>query len=242
MTDSLLSIVVAAVLAAPVSAAQAQSGPAREPAADLAVTQSISSTRALGNVDADKRVAADEMRKAVAHAWGEAYEARLAAVKAALDAAATARMALRQTEIAARKRQDLAAAAGKGLGPQSREDLERAADQANVAGERARAEATRALDVALQAVRDARNREEAANVLPAMVTLRLSFADYADWPDQETDSADLADLLAEEAVDGGEQLVVGGDARRLEGDARLRGARLDQHQRGAAGPGVLAEE
>src|SRR5712691_11597886 len=55
-------------------------------------------------------------------------------------------------------------------------------------------------------------------------------------------SADLADLLAEEAVDGGEQLVVGGDARRLEGDARLRGARLDQHQRGAAGPGVLAEQ
>src|SRR5216683_1979456 len=56
------------------------------------------------------------------------------------------------------------------------------------------------------------------------------------------ESADLADFLAEEAVDGGEQVVVGGDARGLERDARLGKTRLDQHQRGAAGAGVLAEQ
>src|SRR5216683_1191418 len=56
------------------------------------------------------------------------------------------------------------------------------------------------------------------------------------------ESADLADFLAEEAVDGGEQVVVRGDARGLERDARLGQAGLDQHQKCAAGAGVLAEQ
>jgi len=44
------------------------------------------------------------------------------------------------------------------------------------------------------------------------------------------ESADLAHLLAEEAVHGGEQIVVGRNAHGLQRDARLGGAGLDQDE------------
>src|SRR5207253_10317931 len=47
-------------------------------------------------------------------------------------------------------------------------------------------------------------------------------------------STDLADLVAEETVDGGEQIVVRRDAPRAQRDPRLGGARLDEHEGGAA--------
>src|SRR2546421_7006730 len=55
------------------------------------------------------------------------------------------------------------------------------------------------------------------------------------------ESADLAHLLAEEAVDGGEQIVVGRDAHGLPRDARLGGSGLDPDEGGAAGAGGVAE-
>src|SRR5712691_5641367 len=69
-------------------------------------------------------------------------------------------------------------------------------------------------------------------------TSRSSCARATQWGSRKTDSsrespvesADLAHLLAEEAVDGGEEVVVRGDTRGLERDARLGKARLDQHQ------------